>query len=83
MNELQKLIKLIWDFRGDDGLGMAKHHCIHLKEFAEKEALSYNEINFETVSEHHHIAFITIPKDKLKTYRDALKPHRGIWVACP
>ena len=80
MNEPQKFIKLIWDFRGENGLGTAKHHCIHLEEFAKKERLAYREINFETVNDYHHTVFIIVPQKIMKTYRDALKPHRGVWV---
>ena len=32
-------IKLIWDFRGPEALEIAKHHVIHLEEFAKKEDL--------------------------------------------
>ena len=70
-------IKLIWDFRGLTGLGTAQHHCIHLKEFAEKESLSYLEINHLEISEIHAIAFITVAETDMKIYRNALRPHRG------
>ncbi len=72
-----KKIKLIWDFRGPTGLGTAKHHCIHLKEFAEIEKLEFHEINTLEISEMHTIAFIIVNEKDMKTYRDALKPHRG------
>ena len=72
-----KKIKLIWDFRGPTGLGTAKHHCIHLKEFAETEQLHFYEINTLEISEMHAIAFIIVKEEDMKTYRDALKPHRG------
>ncbi len=72
-----KKIKLIWDFRGLTGLGTAKHHCIHLKEFAEIEKLDFHEINTFEISEMHTIAFIIVNEKDMKTYRDALKPHRG------
>lgn len=74
---MNRKLKLIWDFRGPDGLGTAKHHCIHLKEFAEIEKLPYYEINCTEVSEVHSIAFIVVDEADMKTYRDALKPHRG------
>ena len=70
-------IKLIWDFKGPDGLETAKHHCVHLKEFATIEKLPYYEVNFSTLQEYHTIAFITVKEIDMKTFRDALKPHRG------
>lgn len=74
---MNRKLKLIWDFRGPDGLGTAKHHCIHLKEFAEIEKLHYYEIDTTEISELHTIAFIVVDEADMKTYRDALKPHRG------
>lgn len=70
-------IKLIWDFKGPNGAHTADHHCIHLKEYATIEKLPYSEIGKTVLSEMHCIAFITVPKEHMITYRDALKPHRG------
>ncbi|MDO6738389.1 hypothetical protein [Wenyingzhuangia sp. 2_MG-2023] len=70
-------LKLIWDFRGVTGLGTAKHHCIHLKEFAEAEKLNYHLIDHSEVNEMWATAFIVVDETDMKTYRDALKPHRG------
>jgi len=74
---MNRRIKLIWDFRGEDGLEIAKHHCVHLKEFAAAENLAFHEINIETINEFHSIAFVTVDELDMKIYRDALKPHRG------
>lgn len=62
---------------GEDGLETAKHHCVHLKEFAHMEKLPFYEVNHQKVHEFHSIAFITVNETDMKTYRDALKPHRG------
>lgn len=70
-------LKLIWDFRGLTGLGTAKHHCIHLKEFVEAEKLNYHLIDFSETNEMWATAFIVVDEADMKTYRDALKPHRG------
>ncbi|CAM1348241.1 MULTISPECIES: hypothetical protein [Tenacibaculum] len=70
-------IKLIWDFKGPDGLETAKHHCIHLKEFTQIDSLPYHEVNFVSLNEMHTIAFIVVDEEYMKTFRDALKPHRG------
>jgi len=68
---------LIWDFKGPDGLETAKHHCIHLKEFAQMESLNFHEVNHKEFNEMHTIAFITVNEVDMKIFRDALKPHRG------
>ena len=42
---MNRKIKLIWDFRGQEAQKIAEHHAIHLEEFAVKENLEYHEIN--------------------------------------
>ena len=74
---MDRKIKLIWDFRGPEALEIAKHHCIHLEEFAVKEKLTYYEISSNSISEMYCIAFITVDEKDMITFRDALKPHRG------
>jgi len=74
---LNRKLKLIWDFRGSTSLKTAEHHCIHLKEFATIEKLHYYEVDYTIVSEMHTIAFIIVDEIDMKTYRNALKPHRG------
>lgn len=70
-------IKLIWDFKGPTALGTAQHHCIHLKEFAEKENLVFHKIDHEVVNDMWASAFIAVNETDMITYRNALKPHRG------
>jgi len=74
---MNRKLKLIWDFKGEDGFETAKHHCIHLKEFTEIEKLPYHEINFTKFHEMHTIAFVIVDEKDMIPYRDALKPHRG------
>lgn len=68
---------MIWDFRGPEALEIAKHHCIHLKEFAVKEKLIFHDIATDEISELYCIAFITVEEKDMIIYRDALQPHRG------
>jgi len=75
---VNRKIKLIWDFRGPEALEIAKHHVVHLKEFATKESLTYVEADVEPVSEMYCIAYITVNEIDMKVYRDALLPHRGL-----
>ena len=74
---MSRKIKLIWDFRGPDALEMAKHHTVHLKEFAAIQQLSYHESDVKELNEMLSYAFITVDEKDMITYRDALKPHRG------
>lgn len=74
---MSRKIKLIWDFKGPDGLATAKHHCIHLKEFAQIDSLTYHEVNYTELNPMHTIAFIIVDETIMKVFRDALKPHRG------
>lgn len=74
---MDRKIKLIWDFRGPEALQTAKHHTIHLKEFAAIENLTYHEADVKELNPMLAYAFITVDEKDMKTYRDALKPHRG------
>ena len=70
-------LKLIWDFKGPDGLKIAQHHEIHLKEYISIENLNINITGFEAISDFHAIAFMVVNEDEMKPVRDNLKPHRG------
>jgi len=74
---MSRKIKLIWDFRGPEALHTAKHHTIHLKEFATIENLTYHEADVKELNPMLAYAFITVDEKDMKTYRDALRPHRG------
>ena len=74
---MSRKIKLLWDFRGPDAKETAKHHTIHLKEFAALENLNFHEIDIQEKNEMLVSAFITIDEKDMKIYRDALKPQRG------
>jgi hypothetical protein len=74
---LESKIKLLWDFRGPDALETAKHHTIHLKEFATIENLQFHEIDVKELNTMLYTAFIVVNESDMKVYRDALKPHRG------
>ncbi len=75
--QLERKIKLLWDFRGPDALETAKHHTIHLKEFAAIENLPFYEIDVKELNPMLCVAFIVVNKSDMKVYRDALKPQRG------
>ena len=70
-------LKLIWDFRGPNGLKTAEHHEIHLKEFIKLEKLDVSITGYESLTDMHSIAFLVVDEIDMKPIRDALKPHRG------
>ena len=74
---MDRKIRLLWDFRGEDAKETAKHHTIHLKEFATLEKLYFHEINVLEKNPMLSSAFIIVDESTRKTYRDALKHHRG------
>lgn len=74
---MPKKIKLLWDFRGPDAKETAKHHTIHLKDFARVENLTFHEIDIQEKNPILVSAFITVDEADMKIYRDALKPQRG------
>lgn len=70
-------LKLIWDFKGPEGIKTAEHHAVHLNEFIEGRKYDNIFSGFENLNEFHAIAYIVVPEDQMKLFRDALKPHRG------
>lgn len=74
---MERLIKLIWDFRGSDAEKIAHHHVIHLREFVALENLPLTLIDKEIINEFHSIAYLVVNDQQMKDLRDVLKPHRG------
>jgi hypothetical protein len=71
------IIKIIWDFRGEDSEQIAIHHAVHLKEFCIKESLLVSNIAHAVINDFHTIAFIETEKKNMVIIRDVLKPHRA------
>ncbi len=74
---MAKLIKLIWDFRGEVAEKIAEHHEIHLKEYILAEKLLPNITGFQKITDMHAIAYMVVEEANMIAVRDALKPHRG------
>jgi len=77
MENQNRKIRLIWDFRGPDAIETAKHHVIHLKEFAEIEKLPFYDVNYQMKNDYLAMAYIIIDEKNLSVYKNALKPDRG------
>lgn len=73
-------IKLIWDLRGGDAKGTAEHHVIHLKEYAEREAIPLYGCDIEIMSDMYVVAFMIVDESNMIQVRDDLRPHRGTRV---
>ncbi len=73
----ERILKLIWDFRGPDAATTAVHHATHLQEFSGSHRLSQNISGSEKISDAHAIAFLVVTESEMPSVRDALKPHRG------
>lgn len=73
-------IKLLWDFRGPEGLRTAEHHVIHLKEFCVAQHITDYESDSTLLSEFHAIAYLIVDESLMQSLRESLKPHRGQWA---
>ncbi|HLW32747.1 MAG TPA: hypothetical protein VKX40_10835 [Aequorivita sp.] len=74
---MEARVKLIWDFRGANAMPIAKHHAIHLTEYAEAQKLQNPLVGDEAVTPMHHIAYMIVEHAMMDKLREALKPHRG------
>lgn len=74
---MERLIKLIWDFRGPDAEKIADHHVIHLNEFVAIEKLPITIVEKQVMNDVHSIAYMVVNDQQMKDLRDILKPHRG------
>ncbi len=77
---MNRKIRLIWEFRGPDALETAKHHVIHLKEFATIEKLHFYKSDIAKKSDYFCTAYIIVDEINMLTYKNALKPDRGTVV---
>ncbi len=74
---MERLIKLIWDFRGPDAEKIAEHHVIHLNEFVSMESMPIAIVEKQVINDHYSIAYMVVNDQQMITVRDRLKPHRG------
>tara|TARA_R110002049_G_scaffold64747_2_gene170484 strand:+ start:1966 stop:2205 length:240 start_codon:yes stop_codon:yes gene_type:complete len=75
-----RVIRMIWDFKGMEAEQIAKHHAIHLAEFAKKHNLSPYKSDIIKMSDLYTIAHLDVNEEFLILVRDSLKPHRGEWI---
>lgn len=72
----ERIIKLIWDFRGADSLQTARHHQKHLSEYLTRHGFK-DKTGVEEISSGHATAWLATPESSMLQLRDALIPHRA------
>ena len=77
---MSKKAKLIWNFNGQDGLKTAEHHLVHLKEFAQMEAVSILKSGVNKTSPLSCEAYIIVEMEWVEKLRTQLKPNNGFAV---
>lgn len=77
---MSKKAQLIWNFNGQDGLKTAEHHLVHLKEFAQMEAVPILKYGVNKTSALSCEAFIVVEMEWVEKLRTQLKPNKGFAV---
>jgi len=77
---MSKKAQLIWNFNGQDGLKTAEHHLVHLKEFAQMEAVPILKYGINKTSPLSCEAFIVVEMEWVEKLRTQLKPNKGFAV---
>ena len=77
---MSKKAQLIWNFNGPDGLKIAEHHLIHLKEYAQMEAIPLLTSGINKISTLSFEAFVVVEMAWVEKLRSELKPNKGFAV---
>ncbi len=74
---MNRKIKLIWDFRGQDASEIAKHHSLHLQQYVDREKLYPKITGYHFIDDNYSIAYLVVEEKNMIIVRDALLPHRA------
>ena len=77
---MSKKAQLIWNFNGQEGLKTAEHHLVHLKEFAQIEAVPILKYGVKKTSPLSYEAYIIVEMKWVEKLRTQLKPNKGFAV---
>ena len=77
---MSKKAQLIWNFNGQGSLKTAEHHLVHLKEFAQMEAVPILKYGINKTSPLSCEAFIVVEIEWVEKLRTQLKPNKGFAV---
>ena len=72
---MERHIKLIWDFRGEDAKELARAYEEHLQSYPLADLDC--KTGSSSLSSRHSIAYMVVPETYLTPVRHTLKPHRG------
>ena len=70
-------LKFTWEFFGPDSSKLSHHHYLHLKEFLEKEKISFSSIGTINESENFSYSYIVLDESLLELIKKSLKPHKA------
>lgn len=74
---MNRKIKLIWDFRNEEALQIAKNHNQDIEDYATVKKLLFYDSGTSKISTYHSISFLVVDESDMIIFRDALKPHRA------
>ena len=77
---MSKKAQLIWNFNGQDGLKIAEHHLVHLKEFAQMESVPIIKSGVNKITPLSWEAYIIVEMEWVEKLRSKLKPNKGFAV---
>lgn len=77
---MSKKAQLVWNFNGPDGFKTAEHHLIHLKEYAQMEAIPLLKSGVNKISTLSCEAFVVVEMAWVEKLRSELKPNKGFAV---
>ena len=77
---MSKKAQLIWNFKGHAALKTAEHHLVHLKEFAQMEAVPILKYGVNKTSPLTCEVFIVVEMEWVEKLRTQLKPNKGFAV---
>jgi hypothetical protein len=71
---------LIWDFFGPRAERTARHHCVHLDEFVQREQIADTKSGAEAGESGHWMAWLELDVSDKDRVRAALRPRRELGV---
>lgn len=74
---MERQIKFIWDFFGEDSLETAIHHAKHLNTFFDLNKIAFTGIGSEKENELKSIAFVISSEKNVECIKKSLRPHRA------
>jgi len=83
MDIVERKIKLIWDFRGENAAMAAIRYENHLQEYVYHEELKYTDSGVQHFSKKHSIVSLLVSEFEMQQAKEDLRPHRGEFYTEP